>query len=240
MPSSASTLSKRRARCVVAFCARRWRLTERARGPLVFELPHPRADGATHLLLDPMGLIEKLTLLIPPPRFPGRSEAEAEGPPAAVGSPRESASRWAALLRRVFALDLFACPRCGGRRRLVGVHPGASRGGPRGGDRDSTRRPSYGLLPRASRSTRNGCASGWASGARCPVSTPELNVASAGESPTRQGKPGASATSKSGPGHRAAHSAQATNSAHQRSQSEQSHPSSRSSSRISGSNTATR
>jgi len=80
--------------------------------------------------------------------IPGRSEAEEEGPPAAVGSPRESASRWAALLRRVFAIDVFACPRCGGRRRLVGVHtggectPGASRCGP--------------------------CSSGWASGARCP------------------------------------------------------------------------
>jgi len=24
----------------------------------------------------------------------------------------------------VFAIDVFACPRCGGRRRLVGVHPG--------------------------------------------------------------------------------------------------------------------
>ncbi len=46
------------------------RLTESARGQVVFELPHPRADGATHLLLDPLELIEKLTLLIPPPRFP--------------------------------------------------------------------------------------------------------------------------------------------------------------------------
>ncbi len=45
------------------------RLTESSRGQLVFKLPHPRADGATHLLLDPLELIEKLTLLIPPPRF---------------------------------------------------------------------------------------------------------------------------------------------------------------------------
>ena len=45
------------------------RLTESARGQVVFELPHLRADGATHLLLDPLELIEKLTLLIPPPRF---------------------------------------------------------------------------------------------------------------------------------------------------------------------------
>jgi hypothetical protein len=34
----------------------------------------------------------------------GPPEAEAEGPPAAVGSPRESASLWAALLRRMLPL----------------------------------------------------------------------------------------------------------------------------------------
>jgi hypothetical protein len=34
---------------------------------------------------------------------------------------------WAALLRRVFALDVFQCPRCGGRRRIVGVHTGGER-----------------------------------------------------------------------------------------------------------------
>jgi hypothetical protein len=62
--------------------------------------------------------------------IPGRPEAEAEGPAAAVGSPRERAPRWAALLRRVFALDVLACPRCGGRRRLVGVYTGARRCGP--------------------------------------------------------------------------------------------------------------
>src|SRR3989304_461634 len=47
-----------------------------------------------------------------------------EPSPGAWGSPRESASMWAALLRRVFALDVCACPRCGGRRRVVGVHTG--------------------------------------------------------------------------------------------------------------------
>ena len=123
-------------------------------------MPHPRADGATHLLLDPLELIETLTLLIPPPRFShavlsrragaGRGMASAviaggpdaveEGPtaagpraapsPGAVGSPRESASMWAALLRRVFALDVFECPRCGGRGARGGCTRGASaRGG---------------------------------------------------------------------------------------------------------------
>jgi hypothetical protein len=45
------------------------RLTESARWQVVLALPHPRADSATHLLLDPLELIEKLTLLIPRPRF---------------------------------------------------------------------------------------------------------------------------------------------------------------------------
>ena len=135
------------------------RLTESSPGQLLFELAHPRADGTTHLLLDPPELIEKIALLIPPPRFhtlrvhgvlgpaagwrsaviPRRPAAVDDGPPAAWpsggtgplaepsagswGAPGERSS-WAALLRRVFALDVFQCPRCGGRRRIVGVHTG--------------------------------------------------------------------------------------------------------------------
>jgi len=34
-----------------------------------YELPHARRDGSTHLLLDPRELIEKLSVLIPSPRF---------------------------------------------------------------------------------------------------------------------------------------------------------------------------
>ena len=76
-------------------------------------LPHPRRDGATHLLLDPLELIEKLSVLIPPPRFhllrfhgvlapraqlrsavvPGSSrEAELGGGPAPGPSPPEPRS----------------------------------------------------------------------------------------------------------------------------------------------------
>ena len=38
------------------------------RGQLMYQLPYPRRDGSTHLLLDPLELIEKLSVLIPPPR----------------------------------------------------------------------------------------------------------------------------------------------------------------------------
>jgi uncharacterized protein YbaR (Trm112 family) len=42
---------------------------------------------------------------------------EREASPRAVG-PR-GARTWAALMRRVFDLDVLACPRCGGRLRLI-------------------------------------------------------------------------------------------------------------------------
>ena len=133
------------------------RLTESSHGQLVFELPHPRTDGATHLLLDPLELIEKVAILIPPPRFhtlrfhgllaphagwrslivprpaegagqAGRGPEAGESTLPGTGSPRPAPEpgrqSWAALLRRVFALDVFHCPRCGGRRRIVGVHTG--------------------------------------------------------------------------------------------------------------------
>ncbi len=44
------------------------RLTESSGGQLLYELPHPRRDGSTHLLLDPLELKEKLSVLIPSPR----------------------------------------------------------------------------------------------------------------------------------------------------------------------------
>jgi hypothetical protein len=35
--------------------------------------------------------------------------------------PREEARRWADLMRRTFGLDVLACPRCGGRFRLIAL-----------------------------------------------------------------------------------------------------------------------
>jgi hypothetical protein len=45
------------------------RLTESSHGQLLYEVPHPRRDGSTHLLLDPLELIEKLSVLVPAPRL---------------------------------------------------------------------------------------------------------------------------------------------------------------------------
>jgi hypothetical protein len=41
------------------------KMRRRSRGQLRYAFAHPRADGSTHRLLDPLDLIEKLTALVP-------------------------------------------------------------------------------------------------------------------------------------------------------------------------------
>jgi uncharacterized protein YbaR (Trm112 family) len=47
------------------------------------------------------------------------SEAAAVDPAEPAGSPPPRNWTWAALMRRAFALDVLACPRCGGRLRVI-------------------------------------------------------------------------------------------------------------------------
>jgi hypothetical protein len=46
--------------------------------------------------------------------------------PSRVKRSRAGAYQWAELLRRTFGLAVLACPRCGGRRRLVALIEQAS------------------------------------------------------------------------------------------------------------------
>jgi hypothetical protein len=154
-------------------------------GRLLYRLKRRWRDGTTHVVFEPIELVEKLAALVPAPRFhlvryhgilgpcaserdrvlPGRSEPSAgsldlrdataaESPtdsggaaprpatpsrPAAHGpeAPCEDSGRgegpmprrrrrlsWAELMRRVFAIDVLECPRCGGRMRiLAAIHP---------------------------------------------------------------------------------------------------------------------
>jgi hypothetical protein len=167
----------------------RLRLT--AEGQVVLQLRHPWADGTTHLLFDPLELLERLAVLIPRPRInlilyhgvlgpraawrslvvgfgntADRGEAStADAPKAAEradfwevatidaptagehvdsrearatepapdppcgreGRPqREKPPLWADLMRRTFGIDVLACPRCGGRFRLIALIEEAS------------------------------------------------------------------------------------------------------------------
>jgi Putative transposase len=118
------------------------RLRLLADGRVVLTLKSAWTDGTRQLLFEPLTLLEKLAALIPRPRinlvlYHGvlaphcgwRARVVAYGAlPAAVGpcfeAPDASSSAprhwaWAALMRRAFDVDVLACPRCGGRLRLI-------------------------------------------------------------------------------------------------------------------------
>jgi hypothetical protein len=117
---------------------------------ILLTLKTPCADGTRHLLFAPMELLEKLAALTPRPRinlilYHGvlapharwRAQVVAYGalPEIAATAPNlESDSgddealpeqarhwEWANLMRRAFDIDVLACPRCGGRLRLLGT-----------------------------------------------------------------------------------------------------------------------
>ena len=123
------------------------RLHLEADGQVVLQLRHPWADGTPSLAFEPTAFLERLAVLVPRPRInrvlchgvlapraAWRAEVVRRQAPvvAAVTSPAEtlpaptspdhgSGSRWANLMRRAFGFDVLACPRCGGRLRLIAL-----------------------------------------------------------------------------------------------------------------------
>ncbi len=117
-------------------------------GRIVLTLKTAWADGTRQLLFQPLELLEKLAALIPRPRINlvlyhgvlaphsswrarvvgyGAPPAEA---PVVAGAASEADEEpttapvarywaWADLMRRAFDVDVLACPRCGGRLRLI-------------------------------------------------------------------------------------------------------------------------
>jgi len=106
------------------------------------------ADGTRHLIFEPLTLLEKLAALTPRPRINlvlyhgvlaphagwrarvagyGARPVEALGVASAsaganaepTAAPNARHWAWAALMRRAFDIDVLACPRCGGRLRLI-------------------------------------------------------------------------------------------------------------------------
>ena len=118
-------------------------------GQVRLELRHPWSDGTTHLLFDPVELLERLAALTPRPRIHlmlyhgvlapraawralvvhfGRSEDRAAtAADEDVEGRSDEADRchgnylWAELMRRSLGLDVLACPRCGGRLVLIAL-----------------------------------------------------------------------------------------------------------------------
>jgi hypothetical protein len=118
------------------------RLAWTAEGQIAYRRKRPWPDGRTHLVLPPVTFLRRLCGTTPPPRrhlvrdagvfgpaYRQRAKlralvpapaAEPSGASAPCGTHRSGRVPWAALLRRVFAADVLACP-CGGRRRVVAV-----------------------------------------------------------------------------------------------------------------------
>jgi hypothetical protein len=104
---------------------------------VALELRRRWTDGTTHLIFDPIELLERLAALVPRPRInlvlyygvfapraagrraivPAR-DAPADGDADRAGSNNAS---WAELMQRSFGFDVLACARCGGRLRLVAL-----------------------------------------------------------------------------------------------------------------------
>jgi hypothetical protein len=111
-------------------------------GRIVVALKRAWADGTSHVVLEPLELLEKLAALTPRPRInlvlyhgvlaPHASwrrrvvpavEEPLRLPGGQAGGPERAGRRrswaWADLMRRAFELDVLACPRCGGRMRVL-------------------------------------------------------------------------------------------------------------------------
>ncbi|MGE3844366.1 MAG: transposase [Vicinamibacterales bacterium] len=123
------------------------RVAVAADGRVRLRLRHPWADGTTHVAFEPTAFLERLAVLVPRPRINllryhgvlaahaawrtevvarapsgGAAPGATAGPDATTApSPGPAGRRWADLMRRAFEVDVLACPRCGGRLRLVAL-----------------------------------------------------------------------------------------------------------------------
>ena len=121
------------------------RLRRRSDGRIALELKTPWHDGTRELVFEPLEFLERLAAMTPRPetnllichgvlapraRWRERVVAYGRVAPAPTGSaaPRPEGPgkpspprgwSWAALMHRAFAVDVLACPHCGGRLRLI-------------------------------------------------------------------------------------------------------------------------
>ena len=123
------------------------RLEQLPDGRLSYRLKTPWRNGTTHVIFEPQELMERLAVLVPAPRlnltrFHGVLAPAAkwrasivpappvETPPVCGCGESEDAKKrrpnyeWAALMARVFELDVLECGNCKGRLRiLTAIHP---------------------------------------------------------------------------------------------------------------------
>jgi hypothetical protein len=139
---------ERLCRCILRPPFAQERLRLRSDGRIALELKMAWRDGTRELVFEPLELLERLAAMTPRPetnllichgllaaRARWRERVVAYGrvapepttltPPLVAGPEGvkgKSGSRgwsWAALMHRAFAIDVLACPHCGGRLRLI-------------------------------------------------------------------------------------------------------------------------
>ncbi len=109
------------------------RLSETGDGKILYRLKTQYSDGTTHVLFDPMELVEKVVALIPPPRAnllryhgvfaPNSKDRKRIVPTLTSDSAKKKQERpnssWSDLLKRSFSVDVMLCGSCGGKMRFV-------------------------------------------------------------------------------------------------------------------------
>ena len=113
-------------------------------GQVVLRLKAPGRDGITHIVMSPLGLMQRRAAPVPRPRLhlirchgvlaPNaklRAMVVPQAPEAATGTSDLAATEsgcthsrparisWARLLKRVFEIDLEHCPNCGGELKII-------------------------------------------------------------------------------------------------------------------------
>ncbi|HIE70192.1 MAG TPA: IS91 family transposase, partial [Planctomycetes bacterium] len=105
------------------------RLSTNERGQVVYKFKQPFRDGTTHVVLDPLDFIARLAALVPRPRLnltrfhgvfaPNCKHRQHIVPRRdAVKEPKDkpcAPMTWMQRLKRVFAMDIETCPKCGGK-----------------------------------------------------------------------------------------------------------------------------
>lgn len=108
------------------------RMSETQEEKILYKLKTRYSDGTTHILFDPQELVEKVIALIPPPRanllryhglFAPNSKLRSKIIPK-QGEKKEKLeyreqSKWAKLLKRSFAIEIFKCNHCDGKMKLI-------------------------------------------------------------------------------------------------------------------------
>ncbi len=109
------------------------RMSETKDGKILYQLKTKYSDGTTHVLFDPLELVEKVVALIPPPRanllrYHGLLAPNSKLRPKIILISQEikkekpqypGQTKWAELLKHSFAVDVLKCTKCQGKMKLL-------------------------------------------------------------------------------------------------------------------------